>query len=80
MIYRVDYLVKDKVKFNAAVTPVPTYVVADDFDGALKQARKFENDNVSLYECAIQLGNGSVTIARGFKGLSASKAEEVESV
>jgi hypothetical protein len=69
-VYRVDYLVpKD------SANKLPKYVVADSFDAALKAARKFETDKVVLYECAVQLSDGYVTIARGFKGLSASNEE-----
>ena len=74
MVYRVDFLLmKDKVNGG---TRLPKYIIADSFDSAVKAARKFESESISLYECAVQLSDGYVTIARGFKGLGASETTE----
>ena len=75
-IYKTDFLLsKDNVSPD---TKLPRYVVADSFDAALKAARKFETDNISIYECTVVHADGYVTVARGFKGLEASKNDAVE--
>jgi hypothetical protein len=74
IVYRVDYLVKRAE--GEALPKLPTYVVAEDFDAALKEARKFETKGkIDVYECRPQLADGFVAIARGFKGLKASTEE-----
>ena len=73
LVYRVDFLI-DRNKTETA-GKLPTYVVADSFDSAVKTARKFERDGVTLYDCAAQLSGGYIAVARGFKGLGVSSEE-----
>ena len=72
VIYRVDYLV---AKGKPLGTKLPRYVVAENFDTAVKTARKYETDDVALYECAAQLSDGYIAIARGFKGLGVANED-----
>jgi len=71
MLYKIDYSIKDLGKFDAKTTRLPKYVLAEDFYAAIKTAKKFETDNLTLMDCALYLGDGSVAVARGFKGFEA---------
>ena len=73
MIYKVNYMVKDVEKFKTDGASVPNYVVAENFDSALKTVRKFESDNVSLYELSVHVDDKNIVLARGYVGLAASK-------
>jgi hypothetical protein len=75
VLYRVDFLIaKDKV--DSSTVKLPKYMVADSFESAVKSARKFESEGITLYECAVQLNDGYISIARGFKGLGVSDGRE----
>ena len=50
MIFAVDYLLKNKEAFEAEKRTLPSFVVCDDFEAALKTARKYESENASLFE------------------------------
>ena len=68
-IYKVDYVILDKAKYEAAPDKLPKYIVGDSFDSAFKAASKFETDNVVLLELALAAADGNIAIAKGFKGV-----------
>lgn len=76
MIYKVNYKIKEVEKFDKNNSGVPSYVVAEDFYSALKTAKKFETDNLSLLECTIHVNGEDVAIATGYRGFKPSSKDE----
>lgn len=73
MIYSVDYLLKNKEAFEAEKRPLPALIVCDGFEAALKAAKKFESDNVTLFEVKPHVTHDAIIVARGYKGLATEK-------
>lgn len=70
MIYAIDYLLKSKEAFEAENRTLPSLVVCDGFEAALKIAKKFESENATLFEIKPHVGHDAIVIARGYKGLN----------
>lgn len=73
MIFEVDYLIKNKEAWEAEKRTVPSVVVSEDFDAALKTAKKFESTNISLLKVSPAVQHNAIVVARGYKGLSYEK-------
>jgi hypothetical protein len=73
MIFQVDYLLKNEEGFKAEGRTLPVLVICDDFDSALKTARKFESANATLFEVKPHTPHNGIVIARGYKGLATEK-------
>jgi hypothetical protein len=71
-VYEVDYSVKDMDKFKAD-PHVPTTVVAENITEAVKRAKEFENDNISLLKCNLVGSPTRVAIQKKVKGLEPKK-------
>lgn len=75
MIFSVDYLILNKDAYEAEGKAVPTLIVCDDFDTALKLARKYETQHTSLLEIKPNVSHNNIVVARGYKGLASSEKE-----
>lgn len=69
MLYLVDYLLKNKEEFEKSGVKVPKYIVANDFNGALELARKYESENTSLLEVKLLHADGYVFVSDKFKNV-----------
>ncbi len=66
-MYQVDYLVKDKEKYEKEGPKAPKFIVGKDFNDVLEEARKHETDNLSLYDVRLSV-NDEILLTKKCKG------------
>ena len=76
MIFKLDFLLSSEEKFKAEGRTLPAFVVCDNFESALKTARKFESENATLFEIQPSVPHGNIVVARGYKGLTYNENKE----
>jgi hypothetical protein len=75
-IFEIDYSLKDAEVFKAAPKDFPQYVVAENVFEAVKRAKEFEDDNLTLLKCNLVVNPSKVAVQKKAKGLQPTKETE----
>lgn len=69
MLFKIDYSIGNVEKFKTQGKPLPTYVVANGLEEAVKKAKEYEDENVTLFRCDLHMNDGHIVVAKKFKGI-----------